>query len=407
MFIFALIILCFPPIALFYSLYGLKKYQSQYWYFMMIFIITIFVMGYIYEPINSSDLTRYFAELKICQGMSLRSYFAWAGDGLFVKDIIFWIIGKSNAFNILTGLSLAIVYGIDGWILYQSAMVNDRRDLVLEILVFQLFLLPFISVINNVRNISCFALIICAVYRETVLKKKDWKTWCFYILPCFVHHTGFLLVILRILAGFSWGAIITSFFMLMIAPQIIVILYKRTEIITNILGTGIVRRFLDSAYSYLMDDGKSGWSLMVSRSISQQLNKKIMMGIAILSIGLLIWIMKEKICENYTYLVFNLLLCFITLTCNIFTIPAYWRFAAASTIASSYWYIILIKNINKASFIVKIMFFCLIVLGVSALIMQIWIGRNNIDIKIYILDFFLKNIYYTVFDILRHVWESI
>lgn len=170
-----------------------SKLKSHFLFYAIIFGM----ISYCYNPIYEIDLTRYFQQLDYCRYIPITDAFTWADDGLVVKNFVFWIISKTGDNHLLPLLSMTIVFGVSTYITVNSNRSSDEK--ITKVLLFQLLFIPFFSAMSNVRNVSAYALIILAIYRDVSQNKRNLVTVLLYILPCFIHMTGFVLLIIRIL----------------------------------------------------------------------------------------------------------------------------------------------------------------------------------------------------------------
>ena len=91
-----------------------------------------------------------------------------------------------------------IVYGVAFYITCDVAEEYNAQSTIPAVIAIQGCMLPFFSIISNVRNVTAFSLIVLAVYLDTVKKKRNPVVLILYILPVFIHSSAIILVLLRI-----------------------------------------------------------------------------------------------------------------------------------------------------------------------------------------------------------------
>ena len=179
-------VLCFGiivPLALIVAVLGIWKNPSRWRLFFPMLVYVLFVGAYCYIPGTNSnvDLVRYFPEVELYGEMSLSEAFSYADDVLYARDFLFWLCGHLHATHLVPAITTAAVYGVAGYISCDSAERCDAKRYIGGILLFQLMMLPYISIINNIRNVSGFSLIILAAYLDIVKQKKTIWVWLCYL----------------------------------------------------------------------------------------------------------------------------------------------------------------------------------------------------------------------------------
>ena len=139
------------------------------------------MLAYSYMPTTDSpDLVRYFNEVRVCSEMSLKQVLTTQNDGQFIIYIAYWIIGKLGDVHLLPAISTSIVYGIALYIVCDSAEKYNIEKIIPYVLLCQLMILPFNSIVSNIRNICAFSMIILASYLN-LIKEKTISAYGFYI----------------------------------------------------------------------------------------------------------------------------------------------------------------------------------------------------------------------------------
>lgn len=148
------------------------------------------------------DLTRYFQQLSNYSVLSWSSFveLVLKRNILVVQELLFYIIAKTNNFHLLPAIVIFVVYYITLYMITDYAKRNSiNSKMMMKVIVFTIFVLPFPSLVSNVRNVLAFSIFILGIYREFQQNKKNLITYLLYILPVFIHISTLALLILRIL----------------------------------------------------------------------------------------------------------------------------------------------------------------------------------------------------------------
>lgn len=159
------------------------------------------VLGYYFSPKNVVDFTRYTYVLPYYGKNSL--LYLWQNDRemLYLRDLIFHLVGRTEDYNLLSFVVALIVYSIFFYVFFDSVH-NYSMDVCESILILLLSIgavYPF-YVLNNVRNITSFVIFGFACYRDIIENKHNLLTYLLYILPIFLHLSAVVLFFIRVLA---------------------------------------------------------------------------------------------------------------------------------------------------------------------------------------------------------------
>ena len=196
-----------------------------------------------------NDLTRYFEQLQDFRSQdSLYQILKNDQTMLYVRDILFYFVSKSNDFHILSyivGFGIyAIVLYISYVILLKTTIKLSYKDIIKILIITTCFTSPF-SVIGNTRCVFAFVLMSFAIYRETVQNKRNITTVLLYILPLGLHIAAFSILFARVFQYMSKHVGIHSFIFLAIFFPFVV------DFIYELHLDGILGAFIDKAYYYL------------------------------------------------------------------------------------------------------------------------------------------------------------
>lgn len=390
----ALILLPFPLIAAAFSWRCITKYSSYWKFFLFLFVYTIFVFSYIITPSYENDLTRYFQIVDSIRDLSLGAAAETMNDGLPVENLLFWIVAKIGNNHLLSAVTTSVVYGITAYITLDYAENEGFLEDAWMVLLLQVLQFSFFSIVNNVRNVFTFSIVVLASYRDLYKKKRDFATILLYLLPCFMHKTGAIILLLRLLSMVVRKAMPLVIGLIIFLPSVIVFLYDRRSVITmgGLLGR-LLRKIVSSAYNYLM--GNTDYADTVSGSKGQALIRITVM-LMMLILGFLCYLYNRH-CKSELN-TFCFLLCAVVVATNVFETPAYWRFACAAVMVcppAVFW------AIREGDNLIRMALTGYYGLAVCRFLLDILYTRSRINFVDYIRSSFTNNVYTIVWDTIR------
>lgn len=331
---FGLIFSLAPPL-LFFSIIFIRKDPYHWRRYIWMFVLLLMLLAYSFVPTPNADLSRYFAKLDTARLYSFKeAVFGIKNglyDGLYVINALFWIIAKTGCKGLLPAISAGVVYGISFYVTCDCAERYGKIDTLKWILPIQFFLLPYYNIINNVRNVMAFAIIIFALYRECVQKKKNAITYILYPVACFVHSFAIVAILIRILAGVIRKFRIIGITAVVFGLNIIELLYSNISIFA---GIPIVYNVIKKSHRYLSPEyGETEWAVRVTTETFYRAGfyANILFGLAIvIFLGAVIRKQNsartlekdESVLVNWEFWIGILVL-----SCIPFSAPYYWRYA--------------------------------------------------------------------------------
>ena len=335
-----------------------------------IYVYSLFIIAFSYEfgDDSNSDLVRYFIQLEQLQGLSLKETAFYFNDGLFTEHILFWLIAQLRIPHLLPAVTTSIVYLIGAYITYDMATEIEIRE-CWKIIAAQLIIIPLFTVAANVRNIFSFSIVSLAIYRDLGKSKRNISTVILYLIGIFMHKTGIVLVLLRILVPICKKAIILTIGLVFSLPIVINFTYSHIYLIPfkGTIGS-LLRRLVFSAYNYLLGAEGSGaiaaYAQRLESSLGNTANRIIIFSFSFGLFSLYLWkYFKTKKLTDFQ--VYGYLTCVITLASHVIDTSAYWRFCCAESLVMAPVFLDLIENrlfsrrtTNYISFFV-VLFFCL------------------------------------------------
>lgn len=320
-----------PPMLLVsvFSIWKTPRYWRKYLWMLVLMMMTL---GYAYIPINNSDLVRYYVILDRFKGYSLSQSFHVYEDGMYIKNLLFWAISQTELYGVLPAVTVGTVYGVASYVTCSTAEKHDKEELIPVLLLLQFLLLPFYSIVNNVRNVMAFSFVVLAVYRDVELKKRNIATLILYIVPCFIHVAAVSLIILRFLVIVAKKHKYLVLALVFFLTNIIEILYRNISLFSfsNALRIGILR-----AYRYISDEyASSTWGTTVANSTWHRLNMllNILLAISVLTVIVLNKRRRaddQNIGGNSDFDYYIYLISLMTVSFLAFNAPHYWRYGVA------------------------------------------------------------------------------
>lgn len=399
-----LFLIPFSTLATMIAWAGFYREPKKIGKYALFYIYGVFILSYSLIPDHELDLNRYWYQIEAIKSMTLQGAMEYFNDGLFVENFTFWIISKLQAPHLLPAISTSIVYGVSTYIIIDANKRLGIRDALIYAILFQSLVFPYLSIVSNVRNICAFSIGIAAVYRELVKKKRDIITIVAYISPVFMHKTGLLILLVRLMMVLFQKAPLLSVSIVALLPSIISFFYNNISLIKlpGMLGI-VMRRLIISSQNYLV--GGSDYAERLSKNLAASLAKYAAI-VCILVQAYLLYKFYKDHKENILskFAIFSFLMSMIAIATTVFDTPAYWRFGMAVNMSFSpvlLYYLSVGKHelrLNPAAF--KILMFLLagIRFAIEALRS---IPRINLGESLNLLMY--SNLYTIIFDVLRNI----
>ena len=110
--------------------FGIFRNPKQWPIYIWLFLYPIFIFAYCIEPSYVNDLSRYFMQLEKFGSVSFREAFQILSDGLFVRDLLFWLIAKTKNVHLLPAVTTSIMYAICMYITCDSARRMNKEKYI-------------------------------------------------------------------------------------------------------------------------------------------------------------------------------------------------------------------------------------------------------------------------------------
>ena len=321
-----MVFLAFPPLLI-NSFVFMKRDTKRWRQYIVLYALLIGLFAYSYVPV-SGDLSRYIGRLYRYFPYSLKEAFSvyyWLDVGEVFWD---WLIARTDAPGLLSAVPQFIIYFIASYITCDYLERRNVPELIYKAFILQFFLVPQISTINNIYCVTAFSLVVLAIYRDLVQNKRNIATYALYILPCFIHNSAVILIILRVLAMLIKKARYISVAIAFLIPVLLTVLYNNIGFFRN---NQLLYRVIVSGYRYYSEEGTAAYSVSRLYFLSFIHN----MLFSFLSAFLILKFQNRKEDNNLdritelkenTFLSFLLLVSVVAISCVIFNAPHYWRF---------------------------------------------------------------------------------
>lgn len=378
--------------------FGIFRNPKKWPIYIWLFLYPVFIFSYCIEPSYVNDLTRYFFQLEKFGSVSFREALQISSDGLFVRNLLFWMIAKTKNVHLLPAVTTSIFYAVCIYITCDSARRLNKEKYIGLVMVFEVLVIPYFNIVNNVRNVTAFALICLAAYRDLVQKKRNLITLVLYIAPCFLHKTGFILLILRLLVLIFEKYMVLSLAIIAGLPFVIDFAYSH---VSWIRGAGyisrVIRLLILSAHNYLYDDSEYAARF---RSGTNIIRGTVFILIIVLAYYCFRYVFYLKRAALREFTTFAFTLCIMTVACSVFDTPAYWRFSVAAYISCAPVLLIFLSGEDKDVSMSRPMFFLLGATAILRFAMSIRYTWTRVDFDSFALKALITNAYTVVYDVI-------
>lgn len=392
-------------------------------------VLTVALLAYSYIPGSNSDLVRYFEILDHYSMMSFREAIKATSNSLYVMTFLMWAVSKTGCYGLMPMMTASAVYGVAAYITCDFAEQKCQCKMIPMLLLLQFFFLPLTNIFNNIRNVFAFALIVLAVYRDIIKRKRNLLTIFLYVAPIFMHTSAVVLVILRFVAPLVKQLkelfLVTVFFISGL------ISYAMNHISLVSWSTILTKAVLKSA-RYSSDEYlDSTWGTTVANSTYFRLYYLVTMVFAFLVILLYFHFLKiskqieieaaegmtvggkvhlptivqqGKVCtvheREIALFSYVFLLAITVLGCSVFNAPHYWRFSVALTLLLG---AMLIMTMEQYGDMGKILYRLLVVAAAVSLSLWLWRLPWSSTLKEWMVQFLLNNPYRIIYESIRNV----
>ena len=348
-----------PPLGMIVSLVFVRNDFRSWRVYIAIIAFAMGIFAYYYEPTIECDLTRYyeFVESMIghtyLESLEIADRIGLVGhDPLYSFIALCWGVALTGNARFLPMISTASVYYIGMYITcrYSEDLADDEQDAA-RYLCFILLAVNFFSIVNNVRNMLSFSLIILAVFRDCHLKKRNLLTVAIYAAGIFMHLSGIVLILFRFFVPVFRKAKTPVLIIGLIIPNIVVRLTPVLRRIDtrNVLARRVIDLFISGNSYYTHTD--ADWAITVASSGAQRLFKILYLSLAAAIVVLYYCynhaLEKEDCTElreqgtKGSMIDFSYYCSVLALACAPMVMPEYWRFGCSAILCGAGLFVLL------------------------------------------------------------------
>ena len=337
-------------------------------------VFGFFVGAYAFvPPDNGFDLYRYLPMIEQYGKLSFMEALTMDGDILYASHTLFWICGRLHLPHLAPAITTASVYAAAFYMTCDTAERYYGLRWIGPVIIFQAAMMPYIMITNNVRNVFGLVMVALAVYLDIVKKDRKWYVFVLYATGSLSHHSAFVFVVLRLLCG----AVKKIFAVIVIFPLFFssIIYFFNANInrlpFSGALGTTI-RGIIWRMYGYLTYRD-------VAYAVRSLKSRTVMIDRVVMLIGMIMAIIiifhflrkgKSYAMDDSRIYSFVGMIAVMTISCNVFAMPNFWRFAAAFYAIFGVVAVPLLVSYKKMPIMIKIEPYIYTLIGAFSLLFQ-------------------------------------
>lgn len=265
-----------PLISSVFIVMGFVKDRKNSTHYSFLFAGVLASLAYWVIPKGAMDLTRYFDIVLSYETMSFDFFYSDVlfGDLMFIQNILFYSVGRTGNIHLLPSIVIFISYFIMLYMItdYANRMKATTFELLLAI-IFLLCVMPFISLVSNVRNILAFSLITYGIYREFIQDKKGVLTFILYAVPCFIHISSLSIILLRLIAGNSSNKKMINWMILTLGVFITIFIFYNASMFSALPLVGEYLGALISKTNIYLFDSSSYYAQILQNDTFSKMQK--------------------------------------------------------------------------------------------------------------------------------------
>lgn len=193
-------------VVIFIFLYWITPRKFS-WFPFIVITVLFAVLAYNMTPYDTDDLSRYYHELNNMRADGLKELERAINDDVYefktyrVCAYYFYLISRFPNNDWLQTVTIFIAYGLMFLVIYKASkhFKVDKLNTFLGTLFF-ISTYWYYDVASGVRNGLAFAIAFACVYYHLVERKNIVLCYVGYLFACFMHPTGFIPVVLAIIA---------------------------------------------------------------------------------------------------------------------------------------------------------------------------------------------------------------
>ena len=150
-----------PFIGMIFVIFGLYKDRKNVTHYSVMIALFFASLAYWFIPDHEMDLTRYFLQLSVFKNFSWTEFINTIipKNTLYLQNLLFYVIAKTGNFHLLPAVVIFITYFLT---IYMVTDYSNRKEIkskkMVRVIIFIICVLPFPSLVSNIRNILSFVI---------------------------------------------------------------------------------------------------------------------------------------------------------------------------------------------------------------------------------------------------------
>lgn len=177
-----------------------KKSSTKRW--LIVYALILGVLGFIYIPPDTADLTRLIGDYHAWSRLSFDEMLARCSSSSTPAQILyFWIIGQTGLDGALPGVTALFYHLLIFSCIWDYARREDVSQTCTAITIaFVMSFGSFLQIISSIRSYLAFAIIVHCIYREIICSRALILSVPGYLIACLMHPAAIALTVTRFLA---------------------------------------------------------------------------------------------------------------------------------------------------------------------------------------------------------------
>ena len=199
----AILFLLFPVLAMPYLLYkiGTEKNNKRRYVYLTLFCVAMGFLAYHTVPLESDDLSRHYANMKVLQFTDFKDIFHSSYSLVYLNTLIMAIFAKMGTYQLYPMLYIVVGYGL---IFYVYAKLTDKKKLYFSekigILLFVLFAVNCRDFISGLRNYFSFIVCMYLIVANKVFHQKKIVTYLGILCVSFIHTSAIAFLVWELIS---------------------------------------------------------------------------------------------------------------------------------------------------------------------------------------------------------------
>lgn len=201
----ALLFLLFPVVSIPYSLYKMvtEECKKKQYIYILFLCCAIGFLAYHTVPLESDDLSRHYANMKILQYTEFKDIFHSSYSLVYLNTIIMYVCAILGKYQLYPFLYVTIGYGLISLVF---AKVTEKKKLSvyekITIFLFAFFAVNCRDFISGLRNYFSFIVCMFLIVSEKVFHQKKMYTYIGIVCVSFIHTSAIAFLVWELVSNF-------------------------------------------------------------------------------------------------------------------------------------------------------------------------------------------------------------